>query len=92
MLLTAYENISNVEKRLATSDQLPRMVSFPGNLMFFKDFVFRSWHYILAMPKHRFYMFRHLAICGGKIKRGLDILRKAQLRAHSLPLLCTADE
>lgn len=57
MLLTACENIRVVEQRETSPCHAPRMVIFPADLMFFKDFVLRPWHYVPAMLRYRFYDF-----------------------------------
>jgi len=57
MLLTACENIRTGEQRQAAPYHVPRMVIFPADLMFFKDFVFRPWRYVPAMLRYRFYDF-----------------------------------
>lgn len=57
MLLTACENIRTVEQGLAAPYHAPKMVIFPADLMFLRDFVFRPWHYVPTMLRHRFYNF-----------------------------------
>lgn len=57
MLLTACENVRTVELKEYAPYHAPRMVIFPADLMFLKDFVFRPWRYVPAMLRHRFYNF-----------------------------------
>jgi hypothetical protein len=58
MLLIAGENIRNMEVANGTTYNAPRMVIFPADMMFFKDFLFRPWRYLLPMLRHGFYDFQ----------------------------------
>jgi hypothetical protein len=55
MLLETCESVRYVEKKYFVPVSVPRMVIFPADMMFFKDFLYRPLLYIPSMIKGEYY-------------------------------------